>query len=137
MDFITLAGNFWYTGEGEIMYSETYFQLCLINCGDGFPGAEDYDEHVIKDFYLDGELVPDRIVHDQGLEVITKMNWPRVKFRQTSYYLPPDGGLGELKIEKVSIAPSNAPRCYIEYEAQVDDFGSGMQFSGAVMVAPM
>ncbi len=137
VDFLNLDGDFWYSGEGEIMYADAHFQLCLVNCGVDFPGAEKYDEHVIKDFYMDGEILPERIVLDQGLEVITKNNWPRMKFRQDSVYLPPDGGLGELEIDKVSIAPNNAPVCYIDYDAQVDDFGSGMQFSGSVMVAPM
>ncbi len=135
VDFFNLAGEFWYSGEGEIMYANALFQLCLVNCGVDFPGAENYDEHVIKDFYQDAG--PERIVLDQGLEVITKNNWPRMKFRQDSYYLPPDGGLGVLEIDKVSIAPNNAPQCYIDYDAQVDDFGSGMQFSGSVMVAPL
>ncbi len=40
VDFITLDGYFWYSGEGEIMYADADFQLCLVNCGPGFPGAE-------------------------------------------------------------------------------------------------
>ncbi len=150
VDFFDLNGNFWYSGEGEIMYADAYFQLCMVNCGPGFPGAENYDEHVIKDFYggfvgseitqLDNQIeIPlfDRIVFDQGLEVITKNNWPRKKYRQDSRYIPPNGGLGDLVISKVSIAPDNAPQCYMFFGAQVDDFGGGIQFSGNLMVMPL
>ncbi len=135
--FLNLLGNFWYSGEGEIMYADADFQLCFINCGDGFPGAENYDEHVIKDFFAAPAFLPDRFVLDQGLEVITKNNWPRMKFRQTSRYRPPNGGIGSISIDKVSIAPSNAPQCFIRYDAEVDDFGGGIQFSGMIGVLPL
>ncbi len=149
VDFFDLDGSFWYSGEGEIMYADAYFKLCLNNCGPGFPGAENYDEHVIKDFYLAVDFVRvqldsspsplpgDRVVFDQGLEVITKNNWPRKKYRQISRYIPPDGGLGHVHIRKFSIAPSNAPQCYLDLEATVDDFGGGIQFSGNLSVMSM
>ncbi len=141
VDFFGLDGHFWYSGEGEIMYAYAFFKLCL-NClrpapsGSGRPGAENYDEHVIKDFYGDVSR-DDRFVLDQGLEVITKNNWPRMKFRQASRFRPPDGGIGSISIDKVSIAPSNAPQCFIRYDAEVDDFGGGIQFSGTVGVFPL
>ncbi len=139
VDFTNLRGEFWYSGEGEIMYADAYFQLCLVNCGDGLPGAEDYDEHVIKDFYQDNlpSEQGERFVLDQGLEVITKNDWPRKKYRQTSKYVPPNGGLGRVEIEKVSIAPNNAPQCLMNFEADVDDFGGGIQWSGTVEVVPL
>ncbi len=139
VDFTNLRGEFWYSGEGEIMYADAYFQLCLVNCGVDLPGAENYDEHVIKDFYMDPNPTErgERVVLDQGLEVITKNNWPRKKYRQTSEYVPPDGGLGYVEIDKVSIAPSNAPECYIILDAEVDDFGGGIQWSGSLDVLPL
>ncbi len=148
VDFISLLGDFWYSGEGEIMYADAIFQLCMVNCGPGFPGAENYDEHVIKDFYLavdasptvqnNSEILPlARVVFDQGLEVITKNNWPRKKYRQVSDYVPPNGGIGRIGIRKVSIAPSNAPVCFIVYRAEADDFGGGIQFSGNLSVMPL
>ena len=138
VDFLNLAGNFWYSKEGEIMYADAFFQLCLVNCGGSQPpGAENYDEHVIKDFYSDPSLLPDRYVLDQGLEVITKNNWPRKKYRQDSFYYPPNGGLGILTVDKVSIAPNNAPQCYLDFDAEVDDFGGGIQWSGSVEVFPL
>ncbi len=138
VDFFGLVGNFWYSKEGEIMYADAVFQLCLTNCaGSVPPGAENYDEHVIKDFYSDPLLLPERLVYDQGLEVITKNNWPRKKYRQDSEYYPPNGGLGYVQIDKVSIAPNNAPQCYLDFDAEVDDFGEGIQFNGNVMVAPL
>ncbi len=137
VDFVFLDGHFWYTANGEIMYARADFQLCVNNCGPSFPGRENYDEHVIKDFYADVNFLPERFVLDQGLEVITKNNWPRKKYRQNSRYVPPDGGLGTLAIDKVSIAPNNAPQCFIQYGATVDDFGGGIQFSGGVQVLPL
>ena len=137
VDFLNLDGNFWYSGKGEIMYADAHFQLCVLNCGSGFPGAEDYDEHVIKDFFAEPMFLPDRLVIDQGLEVITKENYPRMKFRQSSTYVPPNGGLGEILIDKISVAPSNAPECMIKLDLVVDDFGGGIQFTGNVMVVPM
>ncbi len=149
VDFFNLDGHFWYSEKGEIMYAYAYFDLCLINCGGTDPnGAENYDEHVIKDFYLGLNFFPEvqnnneilplyRLVFDQGLEVITKNDWPRKKYRQDSVYFPPNGGIGSIGIRKVSIAPSNAPQCYMLYEAQADDFGGGIQFSGDLWVMPM
>ena len=137
VDFFDLDGHFWYSKEGEIMYAYADFELCFVNCGSGFPGAESYDEHVIKDFWSDPQFLPERIVLDQGLEVITKNDWPRKKYRQTSKYVPPNGGLGRVEIEKVSIAPNNAPQCLMNFEADVDDFGGGIQWSGTVEVVPL
>lgn len=137
VDFFNLDGRFWYSGAGEIMYADADFQLCFINCGPAFPGAEDYDEHVIKDFFADTEGKPSRLVLDQGLEVITKQDYPRRKYRQDSRYMPPDGQIGEVDIEKVSIAPSNAPQCFLEYDALVDDFGGGIRFQGTLLVFPL
>ncbi len=133
--FLDLAGAFWYSGEGEIMYADAEFRLCVgANCP---ADAESYDEHVVKDFFSDTSSLPGRLVLDQGLEVITKTDWPRMKFRQTSRYTPPDGGIGSIDIDKVSIAPSNAPQCYMGFKAEVDDFGSGIQFAGNLRVMPL
>ncbi len=133
--FLDLAGAFWYSGEGEIMYADAEFQLCVgANCP---AGAERYDEHVLKDFFSDPAFLPGRQVMDQGLEVITKTDWPRMKFRQASRYTPPNGGIGSINIDKVSIAPSNAPQCFVRFEAEVDDFGSGIQFAGNLTVLPL
>ncbi len=148
VDFIGLDGEFWYSGEGEILWANANFLLCLVNCGSGFPGAENYDEHVIKDFDLGLFASPgaqndveiplfDRVVFDQGLEVITKNDWPRKKYRQQSEYVPPNGGIGRIGIRKVSIAPSNAPQCYMLYRGLADDFGGGIQFSGDLNVMPL
>ncbi len=60
-----------------------------------------------------------------------------MKFRQASRFRPPDGGIGSISIDKVSIAPSNAPQCFIRYDAEVDDFGGGIQFNGSVLVFPL
>ncbi len=137
MDVLDLDGDFWYSREGEIMYGDSWFDLCVNNCiAPDFLGREPYDEHVIKDFYKDPEPgeKDGHLVLDQGLEVITKDDFPRKKYRQTSRYLPPNGGLGAMVIEKVSIAPNNAPQCFLSYEAEVDDFGGGIQFEGTLTV---
>ena len=120
------------------MVARSDFGLCVLNCaGSQPPGREAHDEHVIKDFLLEASQLPERVVMDQGLEVITKLNYPRMKFRQTSLYIPADGGLGFLAIEKLSVAPDNSPQCFIQYEALVDDFGGGIQLKGEVIVSPL
>ena len=121
------------------MYAYSDFQLCLNNCGPNFPGRENYDEHVIKDFYDDffAARESERFVLDAGLEVITKNDWPRMKFRQVSNYLPPNGGIGFVEFDKVTIAPNNAPQCYVRYDAEVDDFGGGIEFDGILSVMPL
>ncbi len=136
---VDLDGYYTFSRTGEIMLARSDFGLCVLNClGPEFPGREAHDEHVIKDFLLDATQLPERVVEDQGLEVITKLNYPRMKFRQTSLYVPADGGLGFVEIEKVSIAPNNSPQCYIRYDAIVDDFGGGIQFiDGEVTVFPL
>lgn len=135
VDFDNLAGDFWYSAAGEIMYADADFTLCVgANCP---AGNENYDEHVIKDFYADPDQLPARFVLDQGLEVITKNDWPRKKYRQTSQYTPPDGGIGFVNIEKVSVAPNNAPQCFLQYNAVVDDFGGGIVFDGTLFVFPL
>ncbi len=145
-----LDGTFYFSRKGEIMYSNADFQI--------FPGGlgshwEDYDEHVIKDYYwyparnqcngvlsesctFDGVFNSGRGgVKDAGLEVITKLDYPRAKWREMSQYLPPNGVIGKSTITKTSIAPENAPECKVEiHEAQVIDFGSGLQLDGKVDV---
>ena len=136
---VDLEGYFTFSRTGEMMLARSDFGLCVLNCtSPDYPGREAHDEHVIKDFLLDRGQLPERVVVDQGLEVITKLDYPRMKFRQTSVYVPADGGLGYVEIEKVSIAPNNSPQCLIQYEAMVDDFGGGIQFvHGTVTVSPL
>jgi len=133
--FQNLTGAFWYSRGGEIMYADAEFQLCVgANCP---AGAENYAEHVIKDFFLDPVSLPARLVFDEGLEVIAKGYRPRMKYRQTSRYTPPNGGIGVITIDKVSVAPDNAQQCFLQYEADVDDFGGGIQFGGNLAVFPL
>lgn len=128
-----LAGTFWFSRLGEIMYGAADFTLCVSDCGPQNPQKdEDYDEHIIKDFYDSASV--SRIIIDEGLEVITKEDYPRMKFRQDSNYVPPNGGIGDIVITKVPIAPENSPVCTILYDAEVDDLSNGIQFSGNVTV---
>lgn len=133
-----LDGDFWFSRSGEIMYADAAFTLCLSDCGPNNPQKDEpHDEHIIKDFFKVDNGEKNGLIQDAGLEVITKMDYPRMKFRQDSEYTPPNGGLGELEINKVSIAPENAPVCGLRYEAEVDDFGGGIQFTGTLFVLQM
>ena len=125
------TGAYWFSRLGEIMYGSSDFTLCVADCNNPSKD-EDYDEHIIKDFYDIASV--SRIIIDEGLEVITKEDYPRMKFRQDSTYVPPNGGIGDLIITKVPIAPENSPVCTILYDAVVDDLSGGIQFSGNVTV---
>jgi len=132
------AGTYWFSRLGEIMYGSSDFTLCVSDCGPNNPQKDEpHDEHIIKDFFKVDNGEKNGLIQDAGLEVITKMDYPRMKFRQDSEYTPPNGGLGELEIDKVSIAPENAPVCGLRYEAEVDDFGGGIQFTGTLFVLQM
>ena len=87
------------------MYGSSDFTLCVADCNNPSKD-EDYDEHIIKDFW---DVAPvSRQIIDYGLEVITKMDYPRMKFRQNSNYTPPNGGIGRVNVVKVPIAPENS-----------------------------
>ena len=113
-----------------------YGTMAYMN-GDVFLDGAKFDEHVIKDFWevdslTEGPDTPpgtsDHIVLDYGYELITKLDYPRAKWDQTSYLWRSNGGNGYILIDKHIIAPDprNNP-CHIQYTALVGDFAGGMQ----------
>ncbi len=105
--------------------------------GDVVLDENEYDEHVIKDFWEvveieNGEPPPPgtgkHIVLDHGYELITKLGYPRAKWDQSSYLWRSNGGNGYILIEKQLIAPDpdNDP-CLITYTALVGDNAGGFQ----------
>jgi hypothetical protein len=127
------VGDFRYSRRGEIAYGDAEFDLNVNSFGSIY---ERHDEHIIKDFFQSSNVfggLPG--VEDRGLEVITKLDYPRAKWRQVSEYYRADGGIGILSITKTLIAPDNAASCQIQInQALVDDFGDGLQISGTVSV---
>lgn len=81
-----------------------------------------WDEHVIKDFWRDtcpaaqpgcvtAAGTKNSLVRDAGLEVITKMTYPKTKWRQASVHVPPDGGAGVFTVTKQLIQATNGTAC--------------------------
>lgn len=98
-----------------------------------------YDWTFIKDFYEKkirwGAGPKKWVIIDKGLEVITKLGYPRAKYRQYSKYTRPNGGDGKIYWKKKRIAPSNAPNCQIILQnLDVDSFGEGLQVDGELRV---
>ncbi len=130
--------NFFHFSKlGEIMYSNGDFQIKPIELGAQW---EDYDLHVIKDFWWDtvfggGPQGAANGVRDAGLEVVTKLDYPRSKWRQTSQYRRFDGIDGLYSVTKVLIAPDNAPGCKIQIRrADVQRFGNELELIGTLRV---
>ncbi|MEM7254465.1 MAG: hypothetical protein AAF493_23860 [Pseudomonadota bacterium] len=121
VDVRKLEGFFAFSNAGEIMYGYGDFTL----------NGEPHDEHIIKDWYK-GEVFGGKDgVRDKGLEVTTKLDDPRGKWRQTSQYLRPNGQIGVLSITKTRIAPDGAALCQIKMrQCIVDDFGNNLQIAG-------
>jgi hypothetical protein len=89
----------------------------------------DFDEHNIKDFYPTKDPL---VFTDKGLEVITKGGYPRSKWKQTSKYKRPDGGIGSLHFDKWPITPVSS--CKITLDLEGDNPGGTWEFDGTVTV---
>ena len=98
-----------------------------------------YDWLFIKDLYEKPLKwgAPSKLITiiDKGLEVITKLGYPRQKYRQISKYRRPDGGDGKIWVKKLRIAPNGAPDCTILLlNLQADNSGEGLQVWGKMRV---
>ncbi len=101
-----------------------------------------FDEHIIKDFWKrctrpgtgvpeacpSGETKPpapgselDHQIVDFGLELITKLNYPRSKYEQSSLYRRPNNGDGWMWMVKTKIAPNIGTLCQIQLNLSIDD----------------
>ncbi len=91
-----------------------------------------FDQHIIKDFWDAGE-VSEKIVEDDGLEVITKLRYPRAKWYQYSYYERDNGSDGVIQWTKTQIAPTSANLGTMTLDTTTDGFGDGLEtFDGLV-----
>jgi uncharacterized protein YraI len=107
-------GNFTFGYQSSIMIANATFQM------NEFGAWPVWDEHVIKDFWRDtcnvaGCVTPSgtktTMVRDAGLEVITKLTYPKTKWRQASTHVPPDGGAGVFTVTKQLIQATNGTAC--------------------------
>jgi hypothetical protein len=129
LDAGQLVGHCSNTTMGEIIIGDGKIKI------DGIK----YDWTFIKDLY-EADLKwgnPTKLITitDKGLEVITKLGYPRAKYRQQSKYRRPDGGDGKIWVKKQRIAPNGAPSCTIMLlTLQADNAGEGLQVWGKLQV---
>ena len=133
--------------EGSMLYGRADMRLGgnAEDLPDEEPTGDRYDEHIIKDFWLVDPSTVDEDdpnagadVKDDGLEIITKLDYPRAKWFQESYHTRPNGGDGSLSVTKTRIAPDSTSNCSMTYSAGVDhNIGAFWRtIGGFVMVTP-
>lgn len=134
---LNFNGLFGWSAGSAIMAASATYNI------EEFGSVTLWDEHVIKDFYRDacvGALCDGKttLVRDVGLEVITKLNYPVAKWRQTSTHIPPDGAPGRFLIDKVLIAANNGTACTVSASARYSAFFGNLVFDNATIsvVAP-
>ncbi len=134
-----LNGQYAYSPDGGILIHDSILQLR--------PGSswEDYDEHLIKDYFKDGVFgsTTQNGIGDEGLQVITKrdaitsVRFPRSKWREVSQYREPNGVVGLHSVtQKLVVIEPFFSKCSLKInKASVVDFGSStLQSSGKVRV---
>ncbi len=121
-------GNFAFGVNGFIMVGDSTFTINEF----GVPIL--WDEHIIKDFWQDPSNAFGKLLLDDGLEAITKLNLPQSKWRQRSQHTRPDGGNGSLAITKTLIRPDNVPACTITLNGAVGNNFGGKSFQGMLSV---
>lgn len=129
-----------YTGNHVWNYTNTIF----LDQAPGFYLAKVmYDEHSIKDFYQptttncggkSGGYCTPPTTEDYGLEVITKLTYPREKWWQTSSYTREDGTMegGKVIMYKKRIAP--ALSCMIALDLDGYNVSNEFYYTGAISV---
>ena len=125
------VGNYGSDREGAMLYGRADMLLGA--------GADAYDEHIIKDFWLKDPTAQNHAdVVDDGLEIITKLDYPRTKWYQESAHHRPNGGDGTISVKKTQIAPDSTSLCSMSYTGLVDNLGGGWTTVGGVlMVTPL
>lgn len=113
------TSDFGFSKKGEIMYGISDYWL----------NSDPWDEVIIKDFWLTRR----GFIKDAGLEVITKLGFPRSKWRQVSKTIRPNGRDGYLSITKTQIAPHATAECEISVEMLWDNVGQGFFSDQAVV----
>lgn len=123
------AGIYAFGIGGAIMTGSATFNLIEFNV----PNL--WDEHIIKDFWTQTGTFG-KIVRDDGLEVITKINYPRSKWRQTSFHQRPDGGQGLWSATKTLVTINNVAACTVSIAGTFASNFGGITFAGAITVTP-
>ena len=130
VDVENYIATYGWDSSGSIMWAEAYMDV------DG----DDYDQHIIKDFWDVSEDKQDpehqvKIVRDEGLEVITKLDFPRTKWFQESIYIREDGQPGKIDWIKTQIAPFGSDLCKMTFTGDVDvQSGIFTLFNGRLII---
>lgn len=99
----------------------------------------EYENRVIADLWADSQpgpdppLVPDIAMN--GIEAITKVEYPRAKWSNELLYQRPGAADGSILLVKTRTGPDSAMPCTMTFTALVDDFGGGFQtFDGLLTI---
>ncbi len=126
----TYSGDYAFGVQGAIMTGAADLQLIE------FGSPTDWGEVIIKDFYTVDGSHGKKLV-DDGLEAITKLGYPRSKWKQTSDHTRSNGGDGEWNAKKVRVGPTNTPNCTITLKSKFDNLSDEHTFSDAyILVRP-
>ena len=142
-DFTSRAPGFGFDKRGLMAY----------HSADMTVGGDMMDEHIIKDFWKrctgpDNEVLGScgseptedekHQVVDFGLELITKLDYPRTKYEQSSLYRRPNNADGWMWIVKTQIAPGTGTLCQIQLQLYVDDLtNSTFEGWGSISTQPL
>lgn len=125
-------GNYAFGVQGAIMAGTA--TLGLIEFG----ARNEWGEVIIKDFYTVDGTNGKKLV-DDGLEAITKLGYPRSKWKQTSDHTRSNGGDGAWNATKVRVGPTNTPNCKITFTGVFDNISDEHTFvpnTSFIMVSP-
>lgn len=123
-------GHFGFGIQGAIMEGNSTYDLYE------FGVANRWDETIIKDFWT-VDVGFGKFLRDDGLEVITKLGYPRSKWRQVSDHERPDGNQGFWSATKTLVTINNVAACQIVLKGAFSSNFGGINFGGSVSVIPL
>ena len=120
-----------YDKKGAIVWGESRLDV----------EGDRYGTKLIKDFWSAPPTPANGCkigqINDEGLEAITKLDFPRAKWFQSSFYDREDGEQGRIDWVKTQIAPYGADLCKMTFGGDVDLQGHGFQLKrGTLLVEP-
>ena len=127
-----LRGDYWFSRDSAIMYGDAVFRI----------NDDLWDEHIIKDFFVSTVQIGDEPatlgIRDEGIEVITKLDFPVAKWFQTSQYQRFNGIPGKFEVEKNRQQFFGGSTCVIRISGDLfNDFsGGGLAVSADITVSP-
>lgn len=121
-------GDFAFGIAGAIMEGVSTYNL------KEFGVFNQWDEVIIKDFWT-VDSSAGKMLQDDGLEVITKLGYPRSKWRQTSMHTRPDGVQGFWSATKTLVNINNVAACTITLTGTFSQNFGGINFSGMITVS--